>query len=209
MRTSSRLLIIIALSTITFSCKKNSKPILKLNGSSNYTISLNSIYIEPGATADDGEGNDISSEIIITGTVNTNLKGEYPLYYKIGNDFGSENSKVIRNVNVVNDADYLEGFYLATPNCGATSLTGYTTNLTSSETENNKILIDVVETGTPINIPGFINNNTIFLSNQGTIYNFQYTGSGTITSSGFILNSVYTNHPTYGYLDCQTVYTKQ
>jgi hypothetical protein len=206
MKTNSTLLMFLIVSVIAISCKKKTPPFITLNGNENHTISLNSTYVDPGAVADDGKGGDISSEIVVTGSVNSDLKGEYPIIYKLGNGTAlSSSNQVTRNVHVVNDADYLEGFYVATPNCGASSQSSYNSTVTSSETENNKIFIDQKETGSSITMSAFISNSSILLSSQGSS-NVEYSGTGTIFSSGFSLHTIY---PTYNYLECETVYYKQ
>lgn len=207
MKFKSQLLILSIVGAVTMSCKDSSKPFIILNGSHNHTISLNSTYSEPGAVATDDKDGDISSAIAITGTVNPDQKGEYHLYYNVSDESGNDAPVVIRNVNVVNDADYLEGFYIATPNCGATSQTNYSSTVSSSETQNNKIFIDQLETGNTIITSAIVNNNTLTLANQGAINNWQYSGTGTIVSTGFSLNTIYNSA---GYtLNCSTVFTKQ
>ena len=51
MRIISKLLFIPVLGLIAMSCKKNDPSVITLNGNSDYTIPLNSTYIEPGAVA--------------------------------------------------------------------------------------------------------------------------------------------------------------
>ena len=207
MKFKSQVLIISILAATTMSCSDSSKPFIELNGSHNHTISLNSTYTEPGATAMDDKDGDISSDIVITGSINPNQKGEYHIYYNVADNSGNDAPIAIRNVNVVNDADYLEGFYIATPNCMATSQTNYSSTVTSSETQNNKIFLDQLETGTSIITSAFVTNSVITLSNQGTINNWQYSGTGAILPSGFSLHTIY-NSSSYS-LDCETMFTKQ
>jgi hypothetical protein len=208
MKFKSQLLILSIIGATTMSCKDSSKPFIELNGSHNHTISLNTAYVEPGAIATDDKDGDISSAIVITGTVNANQKGEYHLYYNVADESGNDAPIAIRNVNVINDADYLEGFYIATPNCGATSQTNYSSTVSSSETQNNKIFIDQLETGTSIITSAFVNNNVITLSNQGFIGNWQYSGTGVTLPNGFALNTTYNSISNYSF-NCETIFAKQ
>ena len=197
MKIKSKLLLSSILGVITISCNDSTQPFIVLNGSPNHTISLNSAYTEPGAIAIDDEDGDISAAIVITGSVNTNQKGEYHIYYNVADNSGNNASVEIRDVLVVNDADYLEGFYLATPNCGATTQSNYTSTLTSSETMNNKIFINQLEMGISTVIPGYVSNDSITLSSIGTINNYQYTGTGIIFNNGFNLNSIFNYSSNY------------
>lgn len=207
MKFKSQLLILSIVGAVTMSCNDSTKPFITLNGSPNHTISLNSTYNEPGATAIDDEDGDITSAIVISGSVNPDQKGEYHIYYNVADNSGNNATVETRNVHVVNDADYLEGFYLATPNCGATSQSNYISTVNTSETQNNKIFINQSETGSSIITTAIVNNNTITLANQGTINNWQYSGTGTIVPTGFSLNTIYNS---VGYtLNCSTVFTKQ
>ena len=207
MKFKRKLLVLSIIGATIMSCTDSSKPFIELIGSHNETISLNSDYVESGAIATDDSDGDISSAIVFTGTVNTNQKGEYHLYYNVAVNSGNDAPIAIRNVNVVNDADYLEGFYIATPNCGATSQTNYSSIVTASETVNNKVFLNQNETGTSIITSAFINNSMISFPNQATIGNWQYTGSGLITTHGFMLNTIY-NSSAYS-LNCETVFEKQ
>ncbi len=208
MKIKSKLLIFSILGVVTMSCNDSTQPFIALNGSPNHTISLNSVYNEPGAIAIDDEDGDISSAIVITGSVDPDQKGEYHIYYNVADNSGNNASVEIRDVHVVNDADYLEGFYLATPNCGATTQSNYTSTLTSSETVNNKIFIDQLEMGISTIIPGYVSNDSITLASIGTINNYQYTGTGIIFNNGFNLNSIFNYSSNYA-VNCATVYTKQ
>ena len=59
------------------------KPIIKLNGNSSMTIKVNDKFTDPGATATDNKDGDISSKIIITGTVDTSKAGTYKITYTV------------------------------------------------------------------------------------------------------------------------------
>lgn len=64
-------------------------PVISLNG--NYTVNLNvgDTYTESGATAYDDTDGDVSSKIIITGTVNANVAGTYTITYTVSDSAGN------------------------------------------------------------------------------------------------------------------------
>ena len=67
-----------------------SAPVITLNGEETITVEINSTFDDPGATATDEVDGDLSSSIVITGTVNTSIIGEYQLTYSVKNSFGKE-----------------------------------------------------------------------------------------------------------------------
>ena len=77
----------------------NVAPTIKLNGSANMKILLNTEYKEKGATAVDEKDGDLSDKIKITGKVNTAKAGEYTIQYKVSDRSGNEAQKT-RKVTV-------------------------------------------------------------------------------------------------------------
>ena len=59
------------------------KPIITLNGNSTITIKINEKFTDPGATATDNKDGDISSRIVITGSVDTSKAGVYKITYSV------------------------------------------------------------------------------------------------------------------------------
>ena len=72
---------------------------LELKGDKEITINKNSSYQEPGYIAYDKSGNDISKQVVITGSVNPNVIGTYQITYKITSD--NQTLEKIRTVKVV------------------------------------------------------------------------------------------------------------
>ena len=65
-----------------------------------------------GVTAEDADGNDITSSIVVTGTVDTNTAGEYELVYSITDSKGrttTETRKVIVEQNVYHTTLFTDG----------------------------------------------------------------------------------------------------
>ena len=78
-----------------------SPPQFSLNGDSNLDIDLNTVFIDPGATAIDSYDGDISSSVNIIGNVDTSTIGSTTLYYNVSDSAGNAASQLVRTVNVV------------------------------------------------------------------------------------------------------------
>ena len=72
---------------------------LKLNGDATVYITEGSSYSDAGATAIDTNGNNVSSQISVSGSVNPNVAGTYKITYSITN-YNGEVLTVVRNVIV-------------------------------------------------------------------------------------------------------------
>ena len=76
-------------------------PQFSLNGNSNLNIDLNSVFVEPGATAIDSFEGDISSSVNIIGNVDTSTIGSTTLFYNVSDSAGNAANQLVRIVNVV------------------------------------------------------------------------------------------------------------
>ncbi|MBO5478957.1 MAG: DUF5011 domain-containing protein [Clostridia bacterium] len=79
--------------------RKNALPEISLVGEKNITLKMNEDYIEEGATAIRNKEN-ITSNIVVEGNVDTTKPGEYELKYKAYNEKNTQYSEVIRTVLV-------------------------------------------------------------------------------------------------------------
>ena len=75
-------------------------PVITLLGNNPDTTYLNIAYTDPGATALDNIDGDISSQITVTGTVDTTTVGSYTLWYKVSDAWGNRDS-MMRIVHVL------------------------------------------------------------------------------------------------------------
>lgn len=75
-------------------------PTLTLSGNSDITLTVGDTFSEPGYSATDNVDGDISSRVIITGSVNTNIAGDYALRYNVSDTAGNMATEVIRTVHV-------------------------------------------------------------------------------------------------------------
>lgn len=120
-------------------------PVITLIGPSTLTIEVFDTYVEFGATAFDNVDLDVTANISIGGTVNTNVVGTYMVTYDVSDQAGNDAIQVVRTVHVVDltapeiilDGDnplthekgtaYVEPGYTATDN--------YDGNITANVTE--------------------------------------------------------------------------
>ena len=82
-------------------------PIVTLNGDTNITLSYGQTYEEPGYYAWDNCDGEITHNVIITGSVQSNRPGTYQLQYTVEDKFGNTDTQ-IRTVKV-------KGRYLSKP----------------------------------------------------------------------------------------------
>ncbi len=115
-------------------------PVLTLIGAATVQVSFGSVYNDQGASASDNIDGDISGNISVGGSVNTNAVGQYILTYNVVDSAGNAATQVTRTVNVVDDespiitllggaiVDITEGDTFIDP--GATALDNVDGNIT-------------------------------------------------------------------------------
>jgi hypothetical protein len=170
-------------------------PIVTLVGASSMTVSLNSAFVDPGATAtDDEDGTIATSAITVTGTVNKDLAGTYTLTYA-ATDAAGNTGNATRTVIVKNDAAIYEGTYSVTETCTGSPATTYGQTIAASTSVNNRVHFNKFGnyvnatgiygtiTGTTLDIPSQVALNSGSPSADRT---FSGSASG-ITTSGFSL----------------------
>ncbi|RAJ17961.1 immunoglobulin-like domain-containing protein [Olleya aquimaris] len=96
------------------------KPVITLNGNATINLTVGDTYNEQGATATDDVDGNLTSSIVITGTVNTNSAGTYTRFYNVSDAAGNAADQVTRTVVVspatsgctggVSSFPYSEGF---------------------------------------------------------------------------------------------------
>ena len=77
------IIIILLLIGIFYYQRKKDSIVFKLNGEENMIVKYGYSYDEPGFTAIDGFGNDISSNVTVDGSVNTLVSGIYQIFYEL------------------------------------------------------------------------------------------------------------------------------
>ena len=76
------------------------KPVITLQGTATINITVGESYVDAGATALDNIDGDITGNIVIDSTVNTDVAGEYKIKYNVTDVAGNEAIEVIRTVIV-------------------------------------------------------------------------------------------------------------
>lgn len=74
-------------------------PVITLNGANPMVVGFGTVFTDPGATASDGCAGDLTSSIVVTGSVDTNTVGFYALTYTVSDPSGHSDTKV-RTVEV-------------------------------------------------------------------------------------------------------------
>ena len=139
--------------TRTVNVVDTTAPVITLLGDNPMTIEVGSTFTDPGATAlDEGDG-DLTSSIVVTGSVDTSTLGTYTLTYNVSDASGNVADPVTRTVNVVDTTIpviTLLGEAIVTievgttyTDAGATATDNYDGDLTSSI-----VIVNNVDTST-------------------------------------------------------------
>lgn len=86
-------------STQTVTVTDDTPPTLALNGASTITWECHVAFVDPGATANDSCAGNLTSAIVVSGSVNPNVVGSYTLVYSVSD--GAQTATATRTVNVV------------------------------------------------------------------------------------------------------------
>ncbi len=184
--------------TITITDPANKIPQITLAGSTNIIHTLNDPFMDPGYYATDEEDGDITSQVIITGSVNYNNVGNYILRYVVYDSDGDSTFRQ-RNVSVINSNAHMQGLYNCTTEVQNGPTFTWTSYIATSSTTNFNFVLNKISDclGSLINpmelelIPFGANNvslpaqvvygsNTSQPSHCDPAYH-QITGSGTVT----------------------------
>lgn len=192
------------------SCKDDVDPDITLSGGNTVEHSLNEPFTDPGFSADDDKDGDITGSVTVTGSVDVDLVGDYPLTYNVEDDAGNSASAVTRTVEVRNDADHLDGIYFVSANQTYGSSTGTPTSVqpgadqfSSSNTLNNRLFLDAF----PIYVT-YVNETTLEVPVQGPAGD-QWSGSGTIDAAGDIILNLNHDNTVGGQSQYELYYSKQ
>ena len=75
-------------------------PVITLNGANPMQVGFGTTFVDPGATAADGCAGNLTSSIVVTGSVDTSTVGFYALTYTVSDPSGHSDTKV-RTVQVL------------------------------------------------------------------------------------------------------------
>ncbi|MBT8246026.1 MAG: DUF5011 domain-containing protein [Winogradskyella sp.] len=84
-------------------------PVITLNGLATVNLTVGDSYADAGATATDNIDGNLTSSVVVTGSVNTNVAGTYTLTYNVNDVAGNAAIAVERTVNVNEAANGCSG----------------------------------------------------------------------------------------------------
>lgn len=120
--------------TFTTTKRVTTPPTITLKGSSYMTLDVGGRYSDPGYSAVDALGKDITSRVSVSGSVNTSVAGTYTIRYYVTDNYGNSSSKT-RTVKVNSTYISLQSVSL-TPN-SYTLTVGQSVKLTVSFSPSN------------------------------------------------------------------------
>ncbi|MBN2730519.1 MAG: DUF5011 domain-containing protein [Bacteroidales bacterium] len=164
--------IIAVISIIGVSCTEDdiTNPTITLTGNATMYVQLGDDFTDPGATANDDKDGDLTTQISVTGTVNTDQVGMYELTYSVSDEAGNTKSEV-RTVYV--EADGLAGSYAvsATVTGPGAGTYNYTETITASSTDYNKLIISNFSGFSNLTVSAIVSGSSINV-NQAVVYDF-------------------------------------
>jgi hypothetical protein len=86
--------------SITVNSVNSAVPVITLLGSLSITLIEGDIFFDSGATASDDDDGNITDQIFISGTVDTNTIGTYTLFYNVFDSDGNAANQVTRTILV-------------------------------------------------------------------------------------------------------------
>jgi len=145
-------------------------PIVTLNGSAELTIRLGGEYIELGATAIDAKEGNVSSNVVISGSVNPFSLGAQTISYFASDSKGNMSSAVTRTIHVVNTAGLNIPIkdYLINENGGKDSIT---ISLKDAPKSNVVVLCKIVGLGANVTPQSLTFNSSNWNQNQTVFVN--------------------------------------
>lgn len=189
-------------------------PTITIIGSTDTTINVASNYNDPGATAVNKDGSPI--DVIVeqlADSVNTETTGVYYVNYKATNTNGTSTAK--RKVTVIIGKDNWLVNWEVTSNCGATSFPLSGSPAVTSGSNANELVIDNMFTLLGGTAYATFNGANITMSEQTipiTGGEITFSGNGTMTATGNIININYTYNNTIPFIGgqgtCVATYTK-
>lgn len=175
--------------TLRVKRKENTPPRIFLNGSSPFSLTLNTVYVEPGFSAGDSEDGILTSQVVVSGSINKDSVGQYLLHYVVTDSEGLKDS-VTRIVNVRNSLNFLNGQYtVVTTDPGSGITRTWITAVSASVSQNNRFRIFKISDcfqadpdlqRNPANDSVFLSPQTFNCNCDTLTYPHSFTGSGKI-----------------------------
>jgi hypothetical protein len=112
-------------SSVSSAQSQNTPPIITLSGANPFSLVAGDSYVEPGYTATDTQDGDISSQVVVSGSVNTSVVGTYTLTYNVTDSSGLPANPVTRTVNVTAPSGNTTTYTLSSSQCNVVWITNY------------------------------------------------------------------------------------
>lgn len=157
--------------TVTTTQRVTTPPTITLRGSTVVEINAGTQYTDPGYSATDAKGTDITASVTVSGNINTNVAGTYTLRYSVTDSYGNSASKT-RTIRVKSTYVALQGITL-TPN---------TVSLSVGQSKTLSIYFNPTN-ATNKSVTWSSSNPSVATISNGTI-TAKSKGTATITASG-------------------------
>jgi hypothetical protein len=169
------------------------KPTITLNGSSTISLTAGNAYTELSATVSDPQSGDITSNLVITGTVNTAVAGTYLKYYNASDAQGNAADEKVRTIIVSSSG--------TAPIVTNVSITDITTTSARIEWTINQGVTGRIDYGLTTSYGSSTPSEASFLTfhsqvinglTPNTTYNFNIAGQNSSAESIVLLNRTFT-----------------
>lgn len=157
--------------TVTTTQRVTTPPTITLRGGTVVEINAGTQYTDPGYSATDAKGTDITARVTVSGNINTNVAGTYTLRYSVTDSYGNSASKT-RTIRVKSTYVALQGITL-TPN---------TVSLSVGQSKTLSIYFNPTN-ATNKSVTWSSSNPSVATISNGTI-TAKSKGTATITASG-------------------------
>ena len=128
-------------------------PVITLLGNAVDTIAQCEVYVDSGATAFDNIDGNISSQIVITGTVDESVAGTYQLRYNVSDASGNPAVEVVRTVVVLPDT--------VAPQIMLTGAVNDTIAVNSLYTDPGSTAMDNCDSSVAVTVSGMVDTSTV------------------------------------------------
>ncbi|MCX7697012.1 MAG: DUF5011 domain-containing protein [Bacteroidales bacterium] len=197
-------ILVAGLMILASSCKDDTvPPVITLTGESEVFLNLGDTWQDPGATAEDDNDGNLTSQITTTGTVNTNKVGEYTITYTVSDEAGNT-ATATRKVYV--KADRLAGTYQVNGSITGPGQGNYqwTENVQASSVDYNKLIFSNFSGFANLNVNGIVSGDNISL-NQTVTYDWDDDGTPTQATISTTSSSYEVTGPSAGQCKIKTI----
>lgn len=183
-------------------------PDITLKGDASMTIFTGETFTDPLATAADEKDGDLTSKIVVTGTVDKTLAGTYTLTYAVVDAAGNPATEVIRTVIVKHKNTTIAGNYSTTETCNFGNVDAYNATITAGT--GNTIDITFGNFGNytnTVNVDGTVAGTTgQTITIPSKVYQgLTISGTGTVNAAGTVITITYSS----GTDTCTSTWTKK